>query len=183
MDSREEKRTSKFLSLVLRHKPEQIGLKLDNAGWASVTELVEKCNAHSISLDVDKLSEIVDNNDKKRFIFSPDKQKIRANQGHSLKVDLGLEQKEPPVILYHGTAIRNIDSIKEKGLLKRDRHHVHLSAQTDVAMQVGSRYGKATVLTVNTDQMYKDGLLFYQSENGVWLTDHVPPRYIDFKDL
>ncbi|MBL3654499.1 RNA 2'-phosphotransferase [Fulvivirga sediminis] len=183
MDSKEAKRISKFLSLVLRHKPEQIDLKLDNAGWAMVEELIEKCNSHSIALDVDKLTEIVDNNDKKRFVFSSDKQKIRANQGHSLQVDLGLEQKEPPVLLYHGTAIRNIDSIKEKGLLKGERHHVHLSAQTDVAMQVGSRYGKATVLTVNTDLMYKDGLLFYQSENGVWLTDYVPPKYIDFKDL
>jgi putative RNA 2'-phosphotransferase len=175
-----DKTTSKFLSLILRHQPETIGLTLDENGWVNTDELLLKMNAHGHSLTLERLKTIVDNNDKKRFAFSEDLKRIRANQGHSIEIDLNLQEQTPPEILYHGTAERNIESIKQQGLEKGSRHHVHLSADTETARKVGMRYGKPVVLTVNAKSMYEQGYKFFQSENGVWLTDHVLPRYIRF---
>ena len=180
MENKARKKISKFLSLVLRHKPETIGLELDENGWASVEELLDKMNRDPYSLSFDDLKEVVETNDKQRFIFSEDYKQIRANQGHSIQVDLALEAQTPPGILYHGTAIKNLDSIKEKGLIKGSRHHVHLSADKKTALTVGGRHGKPVVLEVQAMNMYQAGMDFFLSENGVWLTDHVPPHFISF---
>ena len=172
------KNTSKFLSLVLRHNPAQIGLQLDENGWESVDELIEKVNAKGNTLYIDLLNEIVETNDKKRFAFNDDKTKIRASQGHSIEIDLVLKPIEPPDILYHGTATRFVDSILKEGLTKQQRQHVHLSEKLETATAVGARHGKPTILMVNAKQMHEDGFLFYKSENDVWLTDAVPLNYI-----
>lgn len=178
--SEQEKSLSKFLSLILRHKPETINIALDENGWANVDELIRQANLHNIPLTQDSLGRIVTTNDKKRFIFSEDRLKIRANQGHSINIDLQLLEAEPPHLLFHGTALKNIDSIKAKGLLKGERHHVHLSTDIKTAKSVGGRYGKPIVLGINSGEMYLSGFKFFQSENAVWLTDHVPPQYLDF---
>lgn len=169
---------SKFLSLVLRHKPETIGLALDENGWADVSELLEKFNSSGTAITFDELKVIVDENTKKRFAFNDDFSKIRANQGHSIEVDLKLQAQTPPAILYHGTAVQNLESIKEKGLLKGERQHVHLSDNIATATQVGSRHGKPVVLEIDTAAMLADGHVFYLAENNVWLTDFVPAKYI-----
>ncbi|AXT59570.1 RNA 2'-phosphotransferase [Aquimarina sp. AD10] len=176
------KNTSKFLSLILRHNPAKIGLQLDDNGWADVTELLSKSKNHSPNLDIDLLKEIVQNNDKKRFAFNDDQSKIRANQGHSLDINLGYIPKQPPEFLYHGTVSKFIDAIKEKGILKMSRHHVHLSQDRETAIKVGSRRGKPIVLTLRSGAMHTNGVEFFQSDNGVWLTDHVLPEYIEFKN-
>ncbi len=180
MNEKEQKKKSKFLSLILRHRPEVIGLSLDENGWASVDELLAKAPMGYQNLTFDELKEVVDTNDKKRFAFSDDFTMIRASQGHSLKVDLKLEEKTPPGLLYHGTAIQNLDSIKEQGLIKGQRHHVHLSADKETAVKVGIRHGKPVVLTIAAMNMYQSGITFYQSENGVWLTDQVAVQFIEF---
>ncbi len=172
------KSTSKFLSLVLRHKPAEIGLLLDENGWANVHELIEKVNAKGNNLDIDLLNEIVTSNDKKRFAFNEDKTKIRASQGHSIEIDLHLQPSLPPDILYHGTATRFVESILKEGLIKQQRQHVHLSEKLETATAVGSRHGKPTVLIIHAKQMQEDGLVFYKSENNVWLTDNVAIKYI-----
>jgi putative RNA 2'-phosphotransferase len=177
----QDRSLSKFLSLVLRHKPETINLSLDENGWAMVDELIRQANSHNVPLTHDKLIGIVETNDKKRFIFSDDRQRIRANQGHSISIDLQLKEAEPPNLLFHGTALKNIDSIKAKGLLKGERHHVHLSTDIQTAKSVGSRYGKPGVIGINSRDMFLGSFKFFQSENGVWLTDHVPPQYLDFE--
>ena len=169
---------SKFLSMVLRHKPQTVGITLDEQGWTDVRTLIIRMNTKGISIDIALLRHIVATNNKKRFAFNEDNTKIRANQGHSIDVDLAYEEKEPPAILYHGTSEDAVAAILKSGLEKRSRHHVHLSADTTTAKTVGSRHGKPMVLTVAAQQMFADGYVFYQSENGVWLTDHVPPRYI-----
>lgn len=169
------KENSKFLSLVLRHKPEKIGIKLDENGWADVSELLSKMK-NGITMEI--LEEIVVTNDKQRFAFNEDKTKIRANQGHSINVDLELKVLVPPNMLYHGTAERFIKSIMETGLDKRNRTHVHLSQNYDTAISVGSRYGKPVILKIDTKKMSEDGYIFYLSENNVWLTDSVPVKYI-----
>jgi putative RNA 2'-phosphotransferase len=176
---KEHKYISKLLSYTLRHHPEKLGLVLDNNGWASVTELITQMNAHNANLTMETLETIVAANDKQRFAFNEDKTKIRASQGHSIAIDLDLQPAEPPVILYHGTAQQNLESIRENGLLKKSRQHVHLSATKATATQVGSRHGKVVVLTVQTLQMHRDGYTFYLSDNNVWLTDHVPVEYIE----
>ena len=173
---------SKFLSLILRHKPQTIGLYLDKHGWANVQELITKANAHSVSLTMENLKGIVENNDKKRFQLSEDGTHIRANQGHSIEVDLQLKKAEPPQILYHGTALKNVEFIKAKGLLKGERHHVHLSADPKTALSVGARYGKPVVLFIEAKKMHQQGFAFYLSQNGVWLTDCVPPPYVKFEE-
>lgn len=183
MNEKEQRRTSKFLSLVLRHKPETIGLSLDVNGWANTQELLEKMKSRGRGLSFEQLIKVVENNDKKRFSFSADRSGIRANQGHSLKMDLELKELVPPDFLYHGTSERNLSSIKEKGIVKRQRHHVHLSPDEATAFVVGSRHGKPMVLTVKAGQMHSRGVRFYRSENGVWLTDHVFPEFIDFEGL
>jgi putative RNA 2'-phosphotransferase len=172
------KSTSKFLSLVLRHRPAEIGLLLDENGWANVHELIEKINAKGNNLDINLLNEIVASNDKKRFAFNDDKTKIRASQGHSIEIDLNLQPSLPPEILYHGTATRFVESILKEGLTKQQRQHVHLSEKLETATAVGARHGKPTVLIIDAMQMHEDGLLFYKSENNVWLTDHVATKYI-----
>lgn len=182
MNTKEIKRLSKFLSLVLRHRPETIGLTLDEGGWADVDELLVKSQSRQVNLDPATLRFIVEHNDKQRFAFSDDSTKIRASQGHSLPVRLGLEAKQPPKLLYHGTATRNLDSIKAQGLLKGARHHVHLSEDEDTARKVGMRYGTPVVLRIDAERMYQDGTEFYQSENGVWLTETVASHYVVFKE-
>jgi putative RNA 2'-phosphotransferase len=172
------KSSSKFLSLVLRHKPEEIGLLLDENGWASVDELIQKINAKGNNIDIDFLDEIVDTNDKKRFAFNDDKTKIRASQGHSIEIDLDVKPSIPPNVLYHGTATRFVESILKEGLSKQQRQHVHLSEKLETATAVGARHGKPVILIVDAKQMQEDGLLFYQSENNVWLTDNVEVKYI-----
>lgn len=174
---------SKFLSLILRHQPETIGLELDEAGWASVPELLEKLTAHNRHMTMAELEQVVITNDKQRFSFNEDKTRIRANQGHSLKtLDLGLQPVEPPESLYHGTAERFLSSILQTGLEKRSRQHVHLSADKETAHKVGIRHGKPVILKVAAGQMQRDGLTFYHSANGVWLTDHVPTTYLEISE-
>ncbi len=173
-------RTSKFLSLVLRHEPERVGLKLDSAGWVGVTELLEAVNRHGVALTLEQLNHIVATSDKKRFAFSEDGASIRASQGHSIEVDLEYAPQVPPELLYHGTATRFLDSIREKGLQKMERHHVHLSAETAATVQVGARHGKPALLIIRAGEMHRAGHVFYRSANGVWLVDQVPPQFIEF---
>jgi len=175
-------RVSKFLSLVLRHQPAKVGVALDREGWVPVSRLLEALNAHGLRLSPDELREVVRANDKQRFAFSPDGLSIRASQGHSVKVELGYEPSEPPPALYHGTAERSLPAIKQQGLSKGRRHHVHLSEQEATAVAVGRRYGRPVILTIASGAMHADGHLFFRSANGVWLTEHVPVRYITFGD-
>jgi len=176
MTPQEIKKKSKFLSLLLRHRPEKVGLVLDKNGWANVPELLSKTK-----ISMDELLEIVINNDKQRFSFNEDKSKIRANQGHSLKqIDLELPSIVPPQFLYHGTVNKFMQSIRAQGLRKMNRQHVHLSKDRETAIKVGSRRGKAVILTIRAGDMHKDGFKFYCSKNGVWLTDSVPEKYINF---
>lgn len=170
-------RTSKFLSLVLRHKPETIGVTLDEEGWIRVDELLEACQRNGRTITVEELATVVETNDKKRFVMREGR--IRANQGHSIEVNLRLESCEPPALLYHGTSLRFMDSIRDKGLLKMNRQHVHLSADTDTALNVGARHGKPIVLLVHAARMHVAGHEFFLSENGVWLTRHVPQSYLE----
>lgn len=175
---KENARISKFLSLVLRHKPETIGLTLQEGGWAVVEELITKINQKGMSLDRELLQFIVDNNDKKRFAFNNDGTMIRASQGHSIEVDLNLLVATPPQVLYHGTAAHTVEAVLKEGLKKRNRHHVHLSAQRDTATSVGARHGKPILLEIDTVAMQAAGHVFYLSANGVWLADEVPPAFI-----
>ncbi|WP_378176780.1 RNA 2'-phosphotransferase [Aquimarina sp. SS2-1] len=175
------KQISKFLSLILRHNPGKIGLELDENGWADVDELINKTNAYRNQLNLEIIKEVVATNDKKRFAFNEDETKIRANQGHSIQVDLEYTPIEPPEFLYHGTVGKFIEDIRRKGLLKMSRHHVHLSEERETAMRVGSRRGVSIILTVRSGEMHRNGIEFYQSDNGVWLTDTVASEYIEFR--
>lgn len=166
------------MSLVLRHQPDVLGIKLDRQGWTDVSILINKMKTRIPTISFEQLKAVVAENDKQRFTFNEDYSKIRANQGHSVNVDLGLEATSPPSTLYHGTASRFLDSILEQGLLKGTRQHVHLSDNLETASKVGLRHGKLRLLEINCEAMLKDGYLFYQSKNGVWLTDHVPPSYL-----
>ncbi len=161
MENKRLTKTSKFISLILRHKPETINIKLDDNGCANVEDLLEKMSKKGHHLQFDDLVYIVKNNNKKRFIFNEDQTKIRANQGHSIPVELNLESIEPPPILYHGTATRFIESIQEKGLIKGNRQHVHLSADLDTASQVGKRHGKLVILQVKATEMHQQGHSFF----------------------
>lgn len=165
---------SKFLSLVLRHKPEKLGLHMDGNGWVEVSEIVEKSD-----ITLEELKSIVADNDKKRFSFSDDETKIRANQGHSIDVDLQLKAAIPPFVLYHGTGEKSIDVIFKDGIKKMNRQHVHLSIDMETAIKVGSRHGKHRVIEVRARAMHTDGIKFYLSENGVWLTDYVDIKYFE----
>lgn len=178
MTESQKKKTSKFLSYVLRHQPELIGLNLDENGWANVDELIAKSTNDTQGFTFEELNEIVETNDKKRFVFNEDKTRIRANQGHSIGIDLNLKPQQPPEFLYHGTAQANVDSILENGIEKKSRQHVHLSSDKETANKVGMRHGKPVILTIKTKEMSEDGILFYLSENGVWLTDFVDQKYI-----
>lgn len=166
---------SKFLSYILRHKPDAIDLKLDAQGWASIKCIIEKSD---IEITEAAIREVVASSDKKRFIISDDGLCIRANQGHSIDIDLGLKPKEPPEILYHGTANRFLDEIKIHGLQPKNRQYVHLSDNLETAMKVGQRHGKAVVLSIPARSMHKSGHLFFQAENGVWLIKAVPAQFI-----
>lgn len=170
---------SKFLSFVLRHQPEAIGLTLDHEGWAEIDALIA-CAAKSGKILTQPIIHIVvDTNDKKRFMISEDTRRIRAVQGHSIQsVNIGYKEKRPPQFLYHGTATRFLDSIKEKGLLPGSRLHVHLSANEETAMAVGQRHGKPVVLKVSALSMYEQGFKFCQADNGVWLTGFIAPRFL-----
>jgi putative RNA 2'-phosphotransferase len=178
MESRNLVRISKFLSKHLRHEPQRIGLLLEPGGWVSVDSLLAACAAHDFPITRDELVEVVRNNDKQRFSFDPSDTRIRANQGHSTPVDLQLEPAAPPAILYHGTPSDSAETILRDGLNKMARHHVHLSATVATAELVGKRRGRPVVLVINAAAMYRDGFVFYCSANGVWLTDHVPPKYL-----
>lgn len=165
---------SKRLSKALRHDPSSIGVKLDAAGWAPVVDV-----CHGMKLRFEQLEQIVANNDKKRFEFNEDRTQIRASQGHSVEVELGYEQQDPPEMLYHGTSPTLLTVIRNEGLRKMGRHHVHLSVDRDTAKTVGARRGGVPViLVVRAQSMLHAGHKFYRSTNGVWLTDSVPPQFI-----
>lgn len=172
-------RISKFLSLVLRHKPEIIDLNLDPQGWAEVNSLIEKLNQHGLMITRKILEEVVTTNPKKRFALNEDQTKIRANQGHSIQIDHGFKPIQPPRFLYHGTATRFLENILETGIQKRNRHHVHLSIDLPTATNVGQRHGKPIILIVRALDMHQAGFEFYLSENQVWLTEEVPVGYIE----
>jgi len=178
ISEKETVRVSKFLSLVLRHQPETIGITLDKNGWTDVATLLQQMNKKGFNISFGNLQYIVAANNKQRFAFNEDKTKIRASQGHSVAVDLGLKPTPPPVILHHGTSEKYIASILQDGIEKRNRQQVHLSAELETALQVGKRHGKPVILIVDAAAMQNDGFKFYLSENKVWLTDHVPAKYI-----
>lgn len=169
---------SKFLSYVLRHKPEAIGITLDDNGWIEVDRLLEAMKAAGKRVSRELLDEIVRTNDKQRFAFNDDGTKIRASQGHSIQVDLDLTPVAPPDVLYHGTATRFLDSILSAGLQSRNRQYVHLSPDEQTALRVGQRHGKPVILRIDARAMHADGHTFFLSANGVWLTAHVPPKYL-----
>ena len=180
MNEKRHVRVSKFLSLVLRHRPEKIGIELDEAGWTDVETLVEKASSHGMTFGLEELRTVVAENDKKRFALSDDGRRIRASQGHSVDVELEYEPREPPEILYHGTVERFLPSIREQGLIRGGRHHVHLSLDRVTATKVGQRRGRPVVIEVLAGEMHTRGLVFYVSANGVWLTDAVPPEFLRF---
>jgi putative RNA 2'-phosphotransferase len=171
-------RISKYLSKHLRHQPERIGLKLQPGGWVDVDALLQACARHGFPLTRAELDEVVARNDKQRFAFDERGTRIRAQQGHSVLVDLELAPMEPPPVLYHGTVGRNLDAIMRNGLLPMNRHHVHLSPDVATARVVGARRGTPIVLAVDAAAMHRDGFQFFRSGNGVWLAEQVPPRYL-----
>lgn len=169
---------SKFLSLVLRHKPEAANITVDEHGWASISDLINNNKNPRNKFTREIIEEIVKTDEKQRYSISPDGNFIRANQGHSFKVDLELKPQVPPPILYHGTATRFIDSIFKEGLKPMSRLQVHLSKDIETARKVGARHGKAAIIEIDTAKMQNAGYVFYISENGVWLTDKVPPEFM-----
>ena len=169
--------TSKFISLILRHRPEVIGITLDEHGWADVDELLAGIN-RTRPLDMAGLEEIVRTDEKQRYSFNADKTKIRANQGHSVPVDVELRAVTPPALLYHGTGEKYVASIETQGLIPKTRLYVHLSGDNETAFKVGARHGRPRVFEVHAGQMAADGYVFYRSVNGVWLTKEVPARYL-----
>ena len=169
---------SRKLSYILRHHPDEIGLELDEQGWGSVAHILSKMIVAGDPLSMEVLQAVVATNDKKRFAFNDDLTMIRANQGHSVEVELGYVAQEPPVVLFHGTASKNLQSIKNQGLIKGNRHHVHLSSDETTAKKVGQRHGAPVVLKVKSKAMHDAGHAFFMSDNGVWLTDSVPVTFI-----
>lgn len=172
--------TSKFIALILRHKPDTIGISLDEHGWANVDELV-KGISKTQPFNMDMLEEIVRTDNKQRYSFNEDKTLIRANQGHSIPVDIELDEKEPPELLWHGTGEKYVDSIDKQGLISKSRLYVHLSKDEETAISVGKRHGIPVLYQVKARQMYNDGFKFYLSVNGVWLTKEVPIKYLEKK--
>ncbi|MCF6274120.1 MAG: RNA 2'-phosphotransferase [Rhodobacteraceae bacterium] len=169
---------SKFLSFVLRHKPDSIGLVLDSEGWAEVSDIIEKAD---MPITQAQIEAAVATSDKQRFALTDDKRRIRANQGHSIEVDLGLESVKPPARLFHGTATRFVVPILAAGLLKQARQHVHLSVDLETASKVGARHGKLAIFEVRALEMHEEGHRFYLSKNGVWLVEHVPVGFLDLR--
>ncbi len=173
------KNTSKFISLILRHKPETIGITLDEHGWADVRDLIHGINAAGgHHLDMELLEEIVRTDEKQRYSFNEDRTLIRANQGHSIPVDVELEEKTPPAVLYHGTGEKYVSSIDKQGLIPKSRLYVHLSPDVETAVKVGSRHGRPVIYTVDCAAMAAEGYKFFLSANHVWLTKEVPFRYL-----
>lgn len=168
---------SKFLALVLRHKPEEIEISLDEHGWADVNELVQGMSKRT-DLSLDVLEEIVATDSKQRYSFNEDRTLIRANQGHSIEVDVELEQKTPPPVLYHGTGEKYAPSIEKSGLMPKSRLYVHLSSDFETAAQVGARHGSPIVYAVDAATMHEHGHAFFLSRNGVWLAKSVPAEYL-----
>ena len=182
MNEKERTRTSKFLSLVLRHEPQAAGITLDENGWVDVDTLLDGCRRNGVTIDRAALDEIVATSDKKRFAYSEDGKRIRASQGHSVEVSLGYAPSVPPRELFHGTASRFVGAIRAAGLRRMARHHVHLSPTSETALAVGQRHGQPVILTIQSGEMAAQGHQFFQSENGVWLTDHVPVEFITFPE-
>lgn len=178
MDEARLVRISKFLSKHLRHAPERIGLALEPGGWVEVDALLAACARAGLTLTRAELDEVVERNNKRRFAYDPTGERIRANQGHSVEVDLQLAPRTPPDVLYHGTGERAVEAIRREGLRKMRRHHVHLSPDVQTALVVGRRHGRPVVFAVDASTMARDGFIFYRSENGVWLVDAVPPAYL-----
>ena len=178
--SKQLEEISKFIALILRHKPETIGITLDEHGWAKVDELIDGISKTYV-FNMEMLEEIVRTDKKGRYSFSEDKTLIRANQGHSINVDVELEEKEPPEFLWHGTGEKFVSGIDTEGLIPKSRLYVHLSKDEDTALQVGARHGKPVLYRVLSGKMYKDGYVFYLSKNGVWLTKKVPLEYLKKK--
>lgn len=170
---------SKYMSLILRHKPEVIGIEIDEHGWANVDNLINGISKNNPGFNMEILKEIVDTDSKQRYSFNSDMTLIRANQGHSISVDVELEEKEPPEYLYHGTGEKYVSSIDKIGLIPKSRLYVHLSKDVNTAETVGRRHGKEVVYRVNTGKMYNDGYKFYLSVNDVWLTKEVPVKYLE----
>ena len=173
-----DERLSVFISLILRHKPDVIGITLDEHGWANVKELIDGINSSGRRINMEMLEEIVRTDNKGRYSFNENKELIRANQGHSINVNVELKEAKPPDTLYHGTATKSLENIKRQGIKPMSRVYVHLSKDLDTATNVGGRHGKCVVLVVDTQRMFDDGLKFYLSENGVWLTKYIDWKYI-----
>lgn len=180
---RERENIGKYLALILRHKPEVIGISLDEHGWGNVGDIIEGIRKQYPQMSMKLLEEIVATDSKGRYSFNRDKTCIRANQGHSIHVDVELKEAIPPDVLYHGTAVKYVLGIKDKGLIPKSRLYVHLSKDVDTAIKVGERHGDPVIFEVDTKQMIKDGYKFYLSENGVWLTKEVPVQYLMMKAL
>jgi putative RNA 2'-phosphotransferase len=178
MDASRRTRISKYLSKHLRHEPERLGLTLAPGGWVEVADLLAACAQQGFAVTRDELDEVVTTNDKQRFAFDSTGARIRANQGHSTDVDLQLEPATPPAVLYHGTGEKSVAIIQAEGLKKMARHHVHLSADVPTALKVGARHGKPVVFAIDAAGLSADGHTFYRSDNGVWLVDAVPARYL-----
>ncbi|RYG75129.1 RNA 2'-phosphotransferase [bacterium] len=178
MDNQMIVKKSKWLSKHLRHQPERIGLELEEGGWVEVEKLLAAALQYNMKLSREQLEEVVNQNDKQRYSFDATGTKIRANQGHSVEVDLGLQPQTPPDLLFHGTGSQNRDTLLREGLRKMGRHHVHLSTDIGTAIKVGSRHGKPLVFVVDAAKMNEAGYAFYVSDNGVWLADEVPPEYL-----
>jgi putative RNA 2'-phosphotransferase len=175
----ETTKISKALSYVLRHNPASAGIKLDENGWASVDELFSTFRVAGRAINREVLKHVVDTNNKKRFSFNDDFTKIRASQGHSIEVDLNYAESAPPAILYHGTTEKFLSAILKTGLQKMNRHHVHLSNSVETAVNIGQRRGKPVVLAIKSGEMFEEGHSFYKSDNGVWLTEAVPVKFIE----
>jgi putative RNA 2'-phosphotransferase len=171
-------KVSKYLSKHLRHQPERLGLTLQPGGWIAVGDLLAATARHGFPISIAELEEVVSRNDEQRFAFDPSGALIRANQGHSVPLDLQLEPVEPPPVLYHGTAAHSVEAITRDGLQRMARHHVHLSSTIPTARAVGSRHGRPVVFEINATAMHQGGWVFYQSANGVWLVDRVPPEFL-----
>ncbi|QKG56865.1 RNA 2'-phosphotransferase [Hymenobacter sp. BRD128] len=178
MDPKQATRLSKFLSQHLRHAPAAIGLRLEAGGWVAVADLLAACAAHSHPLTRDELEDLVEDNDKQRFAFDETGQRLRAQQGHSVAVDLQLAPAAPPAVLYHGTAPAALPAIQREGLQKMSRHHVHLTADEATARRVGQRRGRPVLLAIDAAALHAAGGVFYKSGNGVWLIEAVPPHYV-----
>ena len=177
--SKQDQKASKFISLILRHKPQEIGLQLDEYGYINTNDLIDGMNVKGYNVTILDIERIVAEDDKQRYSFNSDKSKIKANQGHSIEVNLELQPVKPPDILYHGTAKRVLDNILSQGITKQARQYVHLSADIETASKVGKRHGELVIFNVDSKRMNEDGYKFYLSDNGVWLVDFVPYEYLD----